>query len=503
MVIIRIQDILLCIFVAMIFIHRYIPVDISSLWQYLLVGLVYFVVRSIPLYIKKYFVFFILCWGMCEIIIVLLQKWHWISSNHSWFDITGTFGNPGPLGGFLGILCAGVINVIYRRRGINEVRTLAWILIGVLLMYGVIASDSRSSLLAAFTGGVVIFIRRIVYLIQENRIKRVVVECFSTFMILSTVSVILYCLKPDSADGRLLVWLNTLRLISDYPVFGWGTGGWTANYMLYQADFFATHPHSSFIMLADNVAYPYNEILHIGAEHGLLGIALFIWIIIESLRVRPSDCWSESLLTSFWAFIVFSLFSYPFDIFSLLALFAFLVGSLEFRPVFYIRIPRLIHKVSFFIVLTILSGLSVHSYGLYKKAWHDPDLLPYFQYNPDIMYMYSQMETVPDSMRSDILNRTSFLCPDSEIYCMLGDESMNMGNLDKAEILYRKAIDMVPSRITPRYKLFKLYISRGDTILAVSLGRIVLSLKPKVESTKTLRMKGEIKDFLQDSIGFK
>ena len=80
---------------------------------------------------------------------------------------------------------------------------------------------------------------------------------------------------------------------------------------------------------------------------------------------------------------------------------------------------------------------------------------------------------------------------------------MNMGNLDKAEILYRKAIDMVPSRITPRYKLFKLYISRGDTILAVSLGRIVLSLKPKVESTKTLRMKGEIKDFLQDSIGFK
>lgn len=305
MIIIRIQDILLGILVAMILVHRYVPVDISSLWQYLLVGMVYLIVRFASVYVRKYVSFVVLCWGVCEVIIVLLQEWHWISSNHSWFDITGTFGNPGPLGGFLGILCAGVINVIYRRRGINEVRTLAWILIGVLLMYGVIASDSRSSLLAAFTGGVVIFIRRIVYLIQENRIKRVVVECFSTFMILSTVSVILYCLKPDSADGRLLVWLNTLRLISDYSVFGWGTGGWTANYMLYQADFFASYPQSPFIMLADNVAYPYNEILHIGAEHGLLGIALFIWIIIESLRVRPSDCWSESLLTSFWAFIVF------------------------------------------------------------------------------------------------------------------------------------------------------------------------------------------------------
>ena len=178
MIIIRIQDILLGILVAMILVHRYVPVDISSLWQYLLVGMVYLIVRFASVYVRKYVSFVVLCWGVCEVIIVLLQEWHWISSNHSWFDITGTFGNPGPLGGFLGILCAGVINVIYRRRGINEVRTLAWILIGVLLMYGVIASDSRSSLLAAFTGGVVIFIRIIVYLIQENRIKRVVVECF-------------------------------------------------------------------------------------------------------------------------------------------------------------------------------------------------------------------------------------------------------------------------------------------------------------------------------------
>ena len=130
MLIIRIQDILLGILVAMIFMHRYVPIDISSLWQYLLVGMVYFLARSAPAYVRKYASYVILCWGVCEVIIVLLQKWHWISSNHSWFDITGTFGNPGPLGGFLGILCAGVVNVIYRRRGINDIRTLAWVLIG-------------------------------------------------------------------------------------------------------------------------------------------------------------------------------------------------------------------------------------------------------------------------------------------------------------------------------------------------------------------------------------
>lgn len=169
MLIIRIQDILLGILVVMIFVHRYVPVDMSSLWQYLLVGLVYFLTRSSSVYVRKYASFSILCWGVCEVIIVFLQKLHWTSSNHGWFDITGTFGNPGPLGGFLGILCAGVVNVIYRRKRKNDIRTLVLLLIGVLFMYGVIVSGSRSGLLAAFTGIMVIFIRKIVSLIQENR----------------------------------------------------------------------------------------------------------------------------------------------------------------------------------------------------------------------------------------------------------------------------------------------------------------------------------------------
>ncbi len=108
------------------------------------------------------------------------------------------------------------------------------------------------------------------------------------------------------------------------------------------------------------------------------------------------------------------------------------------------------------------------------------------------------METVPDSMRSDILNRTSFLCPDSEIYCLLGDENMEKGNFDKSETYYRKASNMVPSKITPRYKLFRLYVSKGDTLSAVSYGRNILSFKPKIESTRPLKMKGEIKSFLHN-----
>lgn len=93
--------------------------------------------------------------GVCEVIIVFLQKWHWTSSNHGWFDITGTF------------------------------------------------SYSREP--------------------RENG-SDWVPSGFNDFKFYRCHP-LLYCLKPGSADGRLLVWLNTLRLISDNPILGWGAGG--------------------------------------------------------------------------------------------------------------------------------------------------------------------------------------------------------------------------------------------------------------------------------------
>lgn len=499
MIILRIQDILLGILVVMTFKHRYAPVDMSSLWQYILAGLIYFLARSVPSHIKKHAACLILTWGICEVIIVLLQKWNLVCSNHSLFEMTGTFGNPGPLGGFLGILCAGVANVAYRRIKNKDIWTLVWIATSVFLLYGVVASGSRSGLLAASMGIIVIFIKRVKSLVRDGRTRKAVVECVlvSTGVVLAAF--ILYRLKPHSADGRVLVWLNTLRLMSEHPLMGWGTGGWTANYMLYQADFFAAHPDSSFAMLADNVAYPYNEILHIGAEHGLVGMVLFVWIIIESVRMRPSNCLSETLQISFWAFVVFSLFSYPFDVVKLMVLSAFLMGALELRPVCVFRLPLYMRRFSFFIVTVCLSASCVHFYGLQERAWHDPDLFPYFRYNPDIMYMHVQKGTMADGMdKSDMLDEISFLCPDSEIYCWQGDDKMDKGDFDKAERFYRTAINMVPSRITPRYKLFKLYLSKGDTASAVSLGNEISSLKLKTGNTRSLRMKGEVMRIMEE-----
>ena len=44
-------------------------------------------------------------------------------------------------------------------------------------------------------------------------------------------------------------------MIEDYPLFGIGTGGWQANYMLYQAEYFLQATNSPYTLLADNIFY--------------------------------------------------------------------------------------------------------------------------------------------------------------------------------------------------------------------------------------------------------
>ena len=47
-------------------------------------------------------------------------------------------------------------------------------------------------------------------------------------------------------------------MIEDYQLLGIGTGGWQANYMLYQAEYFLQATNSPYTLLADNIFYTYN-----------------------------------------------------------------------------------------------------------------------------------------------------------------------------------------------------------------------------------------------------
>lgn len=60
-------------------------------------------------------------------------------------------------------------------------------------------------------------------------------------------------------------------------------------------------------------------------------------------------------------------------------------------------------------------------------------------------------------------------------------------------LIWRITADMIPYRVTPRYKVAMLYYEMGDMLRFRLMGDYIMKMEIKVESTKALEMIAEIK----------
>ena len=472
--------------------HRDVPLDMSSLWRTGAAVSVYLAVRLFPEKHRRLLLYGFVLWGLVESVAAVFQQIGLLESNHRAFDVTGTFGNPGPLGGLLGM--AGVLALgmaCGRWKWSGKPATWAVLSLAVILC-GLSLSGSRAGWMGILAG-VGVLCGSAFHFSRRTYIIGVPVLCLC--------AVGLYFLKPASADGRLLIWYNTLVMWADNPLFGTGTGGWLANYMHFQADFFVLHPLSSWGMLADNAVCPYNEFLHIAAEQGLLGLVLVGWMLCEWLRY-PSVTWEDTCLKGMLAaFLAFAFFSYPLDVFPLTLAFAAMAGMMRNRPLKVFRLPSRVKYALGGVGLFAVLSVSLWSYRIYKDALSDWSLFPFFRYNPEVMDICAQTgrfrEHAPQR-ELELLEETARIIPMVETYCAMGRIHEKKGDYGRAEACYREAADMIPSRIIAKYRLFNLYLLKKDSISASSVGRDLLNQPLKMESTKTLRIKGEVIRFFQN-----
>ena len=77
--------------------------------------------------------------------------------------------------------------------------------------------------------------------------------------------------NPGPLGGYLVVGLVVAVLLYAFS--------FEKEYMFYQADYFRNHPQFAFLDVADNVTYPYNELLHIAVETGMCGLVLFLLVV--------------------------------------------------------------------------------------------------------------------------------------------------------------------------------------------------------------------------------
>jgi O-antigen ligase len=115
-------------------------------------------------------------------------------------------------------------------------------------------------------------------------------------------------IESSSMGLRMTVWKNTIELIKDRPLLGFGTGGFEEAYSKKIND----NPEWEKHLMHD----PHNQFLKIWAEIGMLGLMVFLGMLASSLFQKSSMMYFHLGIGVLFAWCATSLFSSHFSTFT-------------------------------------------------------------------------------------------------------------------------------------------------------------------------------------------
>lgn len=501
---------LYCIYsVANIWITEGARIEPANICKWTTVIILYILVRCFEN--KNLILLVLVLSGIGESIIAICQKLGWLESQHTKFDVTGHLGNPGPLGGYLSICLIICFYFLWKAWQSKRQWSITITIVScVIIMIGVVLSDSRAAVLGLLLGGFYFFFIYNIVIIKRHWFKFVCIGCF----IFSVCAILIYQYRPLSANARLLIWRVSTEMLVDKPLIGHGIGSFSWRYMLYQARYFEEKKEISEIMVAENVAYPYNELLHLAIEIGIIGL-LFACLIIAVIYYHSSlDIFQLFIKTGFTVWLIFSTFSYSTEILPLLFLLPLLLGCIGSKQLFTYTIHLGVKCVIIVLCLAICVsavriGLIYHDFSA-KLAMLPTEenknvvslidkYHPMLKNNIKFNIIYSKWLTKQTLHSRQRMDQIEAIIPTCENYCLLGDYYREMKRFAEAEESYIVASNMIPTRLRPNYKLWSLYLQIGSTVKAVTVARHIQQQPLKVENSFTINAKSEVKRYLKNN----
>ena len=538
-------DILLGLFLLLTILNRNVTAEENSYSKdfYELPGLVltYIAVRSVKKATYKLLFIAIVAGGVIQSVYGLLQLYNFIPSHVSSFKINGSFFNPGPYAGYLASVFPVITGLYLFRSTIfncggskltdSAIRVAAVFVIPVMLL-ALSGTLSRAAWLAVFVSTVFLLSRKYKFPAMFKRIftstltRRIGLSLI--FFLITGGCAFLYFLKKASAEGRLLIWKVTARMIAAHPIAGVGSERFRACYMDYQKMYFQTGGTMAERVHADNIYYAFNDPLQFIAENGLIGLLLLMAIILMLLKLRT---FSSPLLSIAGAGLlsvsVFSLFSYPMAILPIKLNFVIYLSLLSsgsvnnkiitLKPALpspSIQILRLVVMASLLLGTVWVSrnirvlynaysdwqtAMSLYqmqfyteSINFYKKAY------PVFRQEGDFLMHYGKALSMEkeDAKALDKLHEAIHYLNTTIIQTTIGDSYKSLKMYDSAESAYLNASYMLPDRVYPKYLLAKLYEETGQKEKATITANDILRHNSRIPSEAIDEMDMEMEQLL-------
>lgn len=422
------------------------------------------------------------------------------------YRVTGSFDNPA---GFAVSLVTAFPFILYCRKSMTIIgvrRILSLVLF--LTVLAILLSGSRSGLTA-----VIVMSGWMLY--RKSSLKPTVKILLAVAVSIFFMTVV-YLLKKDSADGRLLIWRCSWNMIKDNFLTGWGWNAFRTYYMDYQAAYFKCHPNSAYAILADNIQSPFNEYLSFILCFGIIGILFLgvaMFLLFRFCQCNKLDSIKQTALSALLGIAVFSFFSYPFTYPSVWILFAFCIYILikdffTYKP--FRSIGRLYCIFIAFGAMFLGSKVCqrIHAEYQWKKIAYAPtkdnlsvyfNLYPILGKDPYFLYNYAFAQfscgNLDEGLMLALKCRTIWSNYDLEL--LLGSIYMQKKEYDLAELHYTKASFMCPCRFIPLYQLFCLYQEQGNERLAYDLAKKIEAKTTKVPSITVKQIKYKIKLYMK------
>lgn len=449
----------------------------------------------------------------------IVQSYGGHGSNHALYAATGTFYNPGPYGGFLAVFIpVSLYAMLESPSGRYPVEK--WVGCGLFFLSLVIlpVTMSRTAWAAALLGcGAALAVRYHPilrsFIARRRRLSLAVAIGSATLLIVGACGA--WHLKRGSAEGRILMWKNTTRMISEHPILGCGFGRFGGAYGEQQATYFAAadRPERE-VRVAGNPEDAFNEYLQITAEGGGIGSILFgaaagmgLWGL---WRRREQN---GGLFFGAVGLLVFAGASYPFSLaeFVLVGVFMLAAGAGAAKGISLNHRLMAALWILFVLPLTIALWLGEQPRERAYREWHTDHMMygmklydqvarsaavqyPLLQAEPQFLFEYGHSRHFTgDYARSNaILSQGAALSSDPMFRNVMGNNYKALGDVAQAESCYLRAYRMVPSRIYPLYLLARLYHDAGQTSQMDSMCRRVLDFEEKVTSPATVEIKREV-----------
>ena len=488
---------------------------------FILIIVTYFIFRRLTTFAPLGFTHAaLLLSGAIEAIWGLAQLYGFTPSQHSRFELTGSFFNPGPYSGFLVAILP--IALHYTLTGHRIARILSGVVL-VLLLLVLPATLSRGAWLAAITGcGIVLsnyfhLHNRLRALFQKHKLTISITTICIFFLVTGTL-IGIYRLKKESADGRWLIWKVSFTLVTSHPITGVGFGHFAGAYGEAQAAYFAAEKRpAGEELVADAPETAFNEFVQITTETGIIGLLLFLTIIIGAFKAaRHSNSKAATgMVGSLAAFLVFACFSYPFNVLPLLVLFTLLLAQCTPMQPGSRWLSGIFYTFLFLPVYFLATGQQEREQAY--KRWKSEQvyfnmqifertvdnykkLYPLLKDQPAFLFEYGQClsRTGQPETSNLILEEASQLSADPMIRNIMGKNYQTMKQYTQAESAFLKASRMVPNRLYPLYLLAQMYNESGQIDKAITTAHLLLEKVPKVPSSATEEMKRDMQKLIKD-----